>query len=122
MDDDIAREKDGAAHVEMDGPSGEQDNGKDPSAAHVPDSMKPMSLVKSLRVYKHASLICVPAAAGALSDGYQVQMSASIVALPGFIRTFGDLQRDGEYAINPQYLALGGCKPSHVTSCYLDIY
>lgn len=72
--------------------------------------IKHLGLVQSLRTYKVASLMCVLAAVGALSDGYQIQMSGSIVALKGFIRTFGDLQDDGEYKINPQYLALWGCK------------
>ena len=106
---DTSREKDIAVHVEGTS-SAESRDGKDQEPAVVPDSMKPMGLVKALKTYKHASLICVLAAVGALSDGYQVQMSGSIVALPGFIRTFGDLQADGEYAINPQYLALWGCK------------
>lgn len=118
--DNIDREKDAAVHVETGDPSGEHDDGKDSPAIHVPESMQPMGLVKSLRVYKHASLICVLAAIGALSDGYQVQMSGSIVALPGFIRTFGDLQPDGEYAINPQYLALWGCESPSVTIVLLS--
>lgn len=65
---------------------------------------------KNIKTYKHASLVCMLAAVGALSDGYQIQMSGSIVALPGFIQTFGDLQTSGEHVINPQYLALWGCK------------
>jgi len=76
----------------------------------LPASMKPLGLIKALRTYKVASIICVLAAVGVLSDGYQIQMSGSIVALPGFIQTFGELQSDGEYAIDPQYLALWGCK------------
>ncbi|KAL2843830.1 hypothetical protein BJX68DRAFT_269999 [Aspergillus pseudodeflectus] len=46
------------------------------------------------------------AAVGTLSDGYLVQMSGSIVALPGSVRTFGDLQPDGSYNIDPQYISL----------------
>lgn len=69
-----------------------------------------VGLLESLRTYKFASIICILAAVGALSDGYQVQMSGSIVALPGFIRTFGDLQPDGEYKIDPQHISLWGCK------------
>ncbi|KAM5368279.1 hypothetical protein ACJZ2D_009645 [Fusarium nematophilum] len=67
-----------------------------------------MGVLQSVRTYKYASLICMLAAVGALSDGYQVQMSGSIVALPGFIQTFGGLQADGKHKINPQYLALWG--------------
>lgn len=65
---------------------------------------------QNIKTHKHASLVCMLAAVGALSDGYQIQMSGSIVALPGFIQTFGDLQPNGEHVINPQYLALWGCK------------
>lgn len=68
-----------------------------------------LGLLESLRTYKFASIICILAAVGALSDGYQVQMSGSIVALPGFIQTFGELQSDGEYKIDPQYISLWGC-------------
>jgi MFS family permease len=57
-------------------------------------------------------LLCVAAALGVLSDGYQIQMSGSIVALKGFIETFGDPNEDGKYVINPQYLALWGCESS----------
>lgn len=109
----IAREKDVAVqHVESnDNVDGSENmNGKDLSAAYIPDSMKPMGLVQALKTYKYASFICVLAAVGALSDGYQVQMSGSIVALPGFKETFGELQPDGEYVINEQYLALWGCE------------
>lgn len=69
-----------------------------------------LTFVQCIRKYKFASLMCVLAAVGALSDGYQVQMSGSIVALDGFINTFGDLQDDGTYVVDPQYLALWGCK------------
>lgn len=106
---DTSREKDLAVHVDGTA-SPTSDNGTDRSIDAVPDSMKPMGLVKSLKTYKRAALICVLVAVGAFSDGYQVQMSGSIVALPGFINTFGDLQPDGEIAIEPQYLALWGCK------------
>lgn len=65
-------------------------------------------LFRTLKVYRFASLLCVLAAVGAMSDGFQVQMSGSIVALPGFINQFGDLQPNGKRVINPQYLALWG--------------
>jgi hypothetical protein len=68
----------------------------------------PKSLWKNLWVYRHASIICILAAVGALSDGYQVQMSGSIIALDGFIRTFGDIQQNGTYVVNPQYISLWG--------------
>jgi hypothetical protein len=67
-------------------------------------------LFRTLKVYRFASLLCVLAAVGAMSDGFQVQMSGSIVALPGFINQFGDLQPNGKRVINPQYLALWGGK------------
>lgn len=73
-------------------------------------SIEQLSIWKGIKMYRHASIVCILAAVGALSDGYQAQMSGSIVALPGFIRQFGDLQPDGDYKINPQYLALWGCK------------
>ncbi|KAF6818682.1 MFS alpha-glucoside [Colletotrichum plurivorum] len=71
-------------------------------------AVKQLGLLQTLRKYKHASVICMLAAVGALSDGYQVQMSGSIVALPGFKETFGEPQTDGSYVIDPQYLALWG--------------
>lgn len=78
---------------------------------HVTDLSPPEKRTKfleSLRTYKYASALCILAAVGALSDGYQVQMSGSIVALPGFILQFGDLKPNGSHKINPQYLALWG--------------
>lgn len=92
-----------------------RDDGAAEVALEALPPVKPMGVVECLRTYKYASLVCVLAAVGALSDGYQVQMSGSIVALPGFIRTFGDRQPDGEYVINPQYLALWGCKSASPT-------
>lgn len=79
----------------------------------TPTSLPPveqLGLVACTKKYRWATLICVLAAVGALSDGYQVQMSGSIIALKGFIRQFGDPQDDGTYKINPQYVALWGCK------------
>lgn len=70
----------------------------------------PMTLIQCLKKYKYASFICVLAAIGSLSDGYQVQMSGSIIALPGFIRQFGELQPDGEYVLDPTHVSLWGCK------------
>ncbi|PSN67207.1 general substrate transporter [Corynespora cassiicola Philippines] len=68
----------------------------------------PMTLFQCLKKYKYASFVCLLASIGALSDGYQVQMSGSIIALPGFIQQFGDLQEDGTRVINPQYISLWG--------------
>ena len=70
----------------------------------------PMTLFQCLKKYKYASFVCLLASIGALSDGYQVQMSGSIIALPGFIQQFGDLQEDGTRVINPQYISLWGCE------------
>ena len=69
-----------------------------------------LTLWQCLKKYKYASLVCVLASIGSLSDGYQVQMSGSIIALPGFIRQFGALQKSGKYVIDPQYISLWGCK------------
>ena len=105
-------------HVEVTRPPMDEDDKERAPADIISQSMKSMGLVKALKTYRHASLICVLAAVGALSDGYQVQMSGSIVALPGFIRTFGALQPDGEYVIDPQHLALWGCESLTVqTAC-----
>lgn len=72
---------------------------------------KQLGFLECVRTYRYASILCVCAAVGALSDGYQVQMSGSIVALPGFVRTFGVPDAEtGEYAIDAQHLALWGCK------------
>lgn len=108
--------------AEIDQP--QSDHGKDNSTTKagedLPAPKKRMGIVECIRTYKYASFICVLAALGALSDGYQVQMSGSIVALPGFIRQFGDLQSNGKYKINPQYLALWGCKLLAVVSTLRD--
>ncbi|RSH81397.1 hypothetical protein EHS25_006929 [Saitozyma podzolica] len=74
-------------------------------------------LFRTLKVYRFASLLCVLAAVGAMSDGFQVQMSGSIVALPGFINQFGDLQPNGKRVINPQYLALWGALKNVAAVC-----
>ncbi|CAO2658285.1 Nn.00g060080.m01.CDS01 [Neocucurbitaria sp. VM-36] len=67
-----------------------------------------LTLWQCLKKYKYASFICVLASIGSLSDGYQVQMSGSIIALPGFIAQFGALQKSGKYVIDPQYISLWG--------------
>ncbi|KAL4882336.1 hypothetical protein BJY04DRAFT_217254 [Aspergillus karnatakaensis] len=83
-------------------------NSNSNSVDHMMAPTKQLSLLESIRTYKYATIICILAAVGALSDGYQVQMSGSIVAEPGFIRQFGDLQSDGTYKIDPQYISLWG--------------
>lgn len=85
----------------------------DSAPESVHDELPPvehMSFIQTIRRYKVASLMCVLAAVGALSDGYQVQMSGSIVALDGFINQFGELQSRGKVVVDPQYIALWGCK------------
>jgi hypothetical protein len=72
--------------------------------------VKQLTFLECIKTYRYASLICVLAAVGALSDGYQVQMSGSVVALQGFIRTFGSPNDAGRYVIHPQHLALWGCE------------
>ncbi|KAF2108079.1 general substrate transporter [Lophiotrema nucula] len=72
------------------------------------DHQESLTLVQCLRKYKWASLFCLLASIGSLSDGYQVQMSGSIVALPGFIRQFGAIHANGKYVIDPQYISLWG--------------
>lgn len=83
----------------------------------VPDEVGPLeqrlSFVQCIKTYKYASLLCVLAAVGALSDGYQVQMSGSIIALPGFIDQFGQRQDNGKLVLDPQHVALWGCKSLH---------
>ncbi|KAJ3542353.1 hypothetical protein NM208_g4149 [Fusarium decemcellulare] len=105
-------DKPNSTHVEEPtvGMTGDTKNSQTEEVETQDASQKPksISLIQSLRTYKHASIVCMLAAVGALSDGYQVQMSGSIIALPGFVRTFGDLQPSGKYIIEPQYLALWG--------------
>ena len=103
--------QDYAPEQDMDSSKGKNDG--DDSPVEVTQNMaeaRPITLVQCLKKYKYASFICVLASIGALSDGYQVQMSGSIIALPGFIRQFGDLQENGQYVINPQYISLWGCE------------
>ncbi|KAJ4167427.1 hypothetical protein NW754_011242 [Fusarium falciforme] len=110
MTSPVAKDKASSTHVEE--PSLEMRGGKENvdtgevESVHEAQPVKSMNIIKSVRTYKHASIICMLAAVGALSDGYQVQMSGSIIALPGFVRTFGVLQPSGKYVINPQYISL----------------
>ncbi|KAL1844932.1 hypothetical protein VTK73DRAFT_1484 [Phialemonium thermophilum] len=98
--------------------AGHSKDGEAAEPIHVTlEPVKRLTLLECVRKYKLATLFCLLAAVGTLSDGYQVQMSGSIVALKGFIRTFGDLQDDGTYKVNPQHLALWGCK--HLPYSYL---
>lgn len=75
-----------------------------------PAQEEKLGLVKCLKKYRYATLICILASIGSLSDGYQVQMSGSIIALRGFQRQFGALQGDGSYVLDPQHVSLWGCK------------
>ncbi|KAF4967390.1 hypothetical protein FSARC_5048 [Fusarium sarcochroum] len=108
-----SKAKGNSSHIEE--PSHDMTSGKEtgdrPDVESIRSEVQPassMSILQSLRTYKHASIICILAAVGSLSDGYQVQMSGSIIALPGFVRTFGVLQSSGKYVINPQYISLWG--------------
>ncbi|KAF9874273.1 putative sugar transporter protein [Colletotrichum karsti] len=109
----VASDKVDSSHIEdskqqMASPAKDGDVEEVGTISQTRETIQQVGLVESLRKYKYASIICMLAAVGSLSDGYQVQMSGSIVALAGFKETFGDLQPDGSYVIDPQYLALWG--------------
>jgi hypothetical protein len=91
-------------HIEADMSSRSEEN------LTVLPPVKQLTFIECLKTYRYASLFCFLAAVGALSDGYQVQMSGSIVALQGFIHTFGKPNAAGKYIIDPQHLALWGGK------------
>jgi hypothetical protein len=88
------------------------ENASDTAAADAAVVAPPerLTLLQCIKKYRYASLLCVAAAVGTLSDGYQVQMSGSIIALSGFMQTFGTLQPSGKYVLDAQHVALWGCK------------
>jgi MFS family permease len=72
-----------------------------------------LSLIQTIRAYPKASFICFIAALSAVSDGYQIQMSGSIIALPGFINQFGfPIGVNGAMKLNPNHVSLFGSKLS----------
>lgn len=69
-----------------------------------------LGLFACFKQYRWATFICLCAAVGALSDGFQIQMSGNIVALPGFVQQFGVLQPNGTRVLDPQHVSLWGCE------------
>ncbi|KAL1865069.1 hypothetical protein VTK73DRAFT_5524 [Phialemonium thermophilum] len=68
-----------------------------------------LSLLQTIKAYPRASILCFIAAVSAISDGYQVLMSGSIIALPGFINQFGfPIGVDGAMKLNPNHVSLFG--------------
>lgn len=104
------QDKGDAVHVEGPISKGTNDDMKDASAPDSEPVSKPINLFQSLKTYRHASLLCMLAAVGSLSDGYQVQMSGSVIALDGFIQQFGKMGTDGELSLDSQHVALWGGK------------
>ena len=48
-----------------------------------------LSFWKTVRCFKMAAAVCFSGSFGALSDNYQLSVPGQILALPGFIQTFG---------------------------------
>lgn len=72
-----------------------------------------LSLLHTIKTYPRASFFCFIAAVSAVSDGYQIQMSGSIIALPGFINQFGfPIGVDRAMKLNPNHVSLFGSRAS----------
>lgn len=68
-----------------------------------------LTIVQAFRKYPWPAFLCFLGAFSAISDGYQIQMSGSIIALPGFIIQFGSPQRpSGKYVLDPYNVAIWG--------------
>lgn len=90
---------------------------------------KYLTLWQTIRTYPRASALSAAAAFGAVSDGYQFNLPGvsdlsaflltvwerlgasadrqkNIIALPGFVQTFGSQGSNGKWAINPQHVSL----------------
>ncbi|OCF41065.1 hypothetical protein I317_05076 [Kwoniella heveanensis CBS 569] len=101
---DIEHEKHELAHDEI----AQLPDGPTEVAIAKPAPTKRLSLFQTCREYKYATLLCFCAAAGILSDGFQIQMSGSIIALTGFTRQFGTLQANGKCKLDPQHVSMWG--------------
>ena len=70
-----------------------------------------LSLLQTIKAYPKASFLCFIAAVSAISDGYQIQMSGSIIALPGFVNQFGfPIGVNGAMKLDPSHVSLFGSK------------
>jgi hypothetical protein len=68
-----------------------------------------LTIVQAFRKYPWPAFLCFLGAFSAISDGYQIQMSGSIIALPGFIIQFGTPQHpSGKYVLDPYNVAIWG--------------
>lgn len=71
-----------------------------------------LSLLQTIKTYPKASFLCFIAAVSAISDGYQITMSGSIIALPGFINQFGfPIGVNGAMKLDPSHVSLFGSRP-----------
>jgi hypothetical protein len=70
-----------------------------------------LSLLQTIKTYPKASFLCFIAAVSAISDGYQISMSGSIIALPGFINQFGfPIGVNGAMKLDPSHVSLFGSR------------
>lgn len=72
--------------------------------------LKPhLGLIATIRAYPKVTFLCFIAALSAISDGYQINLSGSIIALPGFINQFGfPTGANGAMVLNPNHVSLFG--------------
>jgi hypothetical protein len=68
-----------------------------------------LGLIATVRAYPKVTFLCFIAALSAISDGYQINLSGSIIALPGFIDQFGfPTGANGAMVLNPNHVSLFG--------------
>ncbi|KAL7418259.1 hypothetical protein Q5752_007125 [Cryptotrichosporon argae] len=62
-------------------------------------------VVRTLRAFRKAALLCTAATLGALSDGFQFSVPGSIIANTGFIHQFGSKSATGTWALNAYHVS-----------------
>ncbi|RSH85773.1 hypothetical protein EHS25_003914 [Saitozyma podzolica] len=72
--------------------------------------LKPhLGLIATVRAYPKVTFLCFISALSAISDGYQINLSGSIIAVPGFIDQFGfPTGANGAMVLNPNHVSLFG--------------
>ena len=80
-------------------------------------SLNELSFWKSVWLFRKAVFFCVVGSFGALSDNFQLSVPGQILAMPGFVDTFGIPQPDGTKVLPPSRVSAWGGKwllPCHL--------
>jgi hypothetical protein len=99
---------DKAQVIHIDNPTQDEDAIK--NSLNGTTILKPhLGLLATVRAYPKVTFLCFIAALSAISDGYQINLSGSIIALPGFINQFGfPTGANGAMVLNPNHVSLFG--------------